>query len=122
MARNWREIEARMSPEQLARIKARAREGTEQMVLSELRRRAGWSPAAIAAELGIDAATYVELQGADDMPLGTLQQLVRSLGGELDVVVRLPDRTVSLSQLDECATCSRPSVSVVAEPSTAGVD
>ena len=123
MARNFRELESKMAPDRLAAAKAQAKRNLEQTVLSELRRRAGWSPAAIAAELGMDAATYTELQGADDMSLAALQQLVRSLGGELDVVVRLPEGIVSLSQLATGAELARHvgSERPIAEPAMAGV-
>ena len=101
MARNFRELEAMMSPERLADIRATARRDMQSMLLSELRQHAGRTADAVAADLGVDAATLAKLESpGDDMPIGTLRRLVHVLGGELDLVVHLPDRNVRLEPFE----------------------
>ena len=102
MARHkWSEIEARMTPERLAQVKVRAKAEMEQMLLSELRKQSGRTPAAVASEMGMNESDYIDLEASDDMPIGTLQRLARALGGELDILIHLPDKEISLRQFAE---------------------
>ena len=36
------------------------------------------------------------LDASDDMPIGTLQRLVRAVGGEPDQIIHFPDREIAL--------------------------
>ena len=96
MPRNFREIEATLSPERVAAIRDAAARDIQTMLLAELRKHAGRTAADVAADLGVDGATLARLESGDDMPVSTLRRLVAALGGELDFIVRLPERTVGL--------------------------
>jgi len=84
---------AKLPAERRARIAARAAELiAEDMTLRDLRKAAGKTQAALAAELGVKQASIAKLEARADMLLSTLAAHVRKLGGRLDLVVSFPDR------------------------------
>ena len=90
MARNFKELEANMRPESLARAKARAKEMMAEMLLAEIRRAVGLTQEEVAASLGIKQPSLSRLESQDDMQTSTLRRLVAALGGELEIIVHLP--------------------------------
>jgi transcriptional regulator with XRE-family HTH domain len=60
--------------------------------LKELRQAAGKAQADIAATLKIKQPSVSKIEKQTDMYLSTLRSYVEAIGGELDVVVRLPSR------------------------------
>ena len=60
--------------------------------LSELRKVAGKAQADIAATLKIKQPSVSKIEKQTDMYLSTLRSYVEAIGGELDLVVRLPAR------------------------------
>ena len=71
MARNFKELEAKMKPESLARAKARAKEMMAEMLLAEIRQAAGLTQEELAASLGIKQPTLSRLESQDDMQIST---------------------------------------------------
>ena len=98
MARNFRELEAAMRPESLARAKVRAKEMMADMLLSEIRQATGLTQEELAATLGIKQPSLSRLESQQDMQISTLQRLIRALGGELEIIAHLPRGTVRISQ------------------------
>jgi DNA-binding XRE family transcriptional regulator len=103
MARNFRELEAKMSPESAARAKRRAKEMMSEMLLAEMRQAAGLTQEEVAASLGIKQPTLSRIESQDDMQISTLQRLVRALGGELEIIAHLPGQDVRIGQFRESA-------------------
>ena len=103
MARNFKELEARMRPESLARARARAKDMLAEMLLSEIRKAAGMTQEELAAALGIKQPTLSQLESQQDMQISTLQRLVRALGGELEIIAHLPGGTVRIKQFEGAA-------------------
>ena len=103
MARNFKELEAKMRPEARARVKSRAREIMAEMLLSQIRQAAGLTQEEVAARLGIKQPTLSRMESQDDMQVSTLQRLVRALGGELEIIAHLPGRDVRIRQFRESA-------------------
>jgi transcriptional regulator with XRE-family HTH domain len=68
------------------------------MLLSELRRLSGLTQNQLAAALGIRQPTLSQLEAQDDMQIRTLHRIVRALGGELEIVAKMPSGRVSLKQ------------------------
>jgi transcriptional regulator with XRE-family HTH domain len=104
MARSFTELEAKMSPDSLARAKLRAKEMMAEMLLAEIRRAVGLTQEEVAASLGIKQSTLSRMESQDDMHLSTLQRLVEALGGELEIIVHLPNRDVRIRQLSRAET------------------
>src|ERR1700730_18563953 len=75
------------------RIDARYREIKDEVEsLRELRKAAGKAQAEIAATLRIKQPSVSKIEKQTDMYLSTLRSYVEAIGGELDLVVRLPAR------------------------------
>ena len=70
--------------------------------LRELRKMAGKAQADIAAALKIKQPSVSKIEKQTDMYLSTLRGYVEAIGGELDLVVRLPSRrSIRLDRLGE---------------------
>jgi DNA-binding XRE family transcriptional regulator len=86
-----------------ARIDARYRELRDEVEsLAELRRAAGKAQADLAATLKIKQPSVSKIEKQTDMYLSTLRSYIEAIGGELDLVVRLPSRrAVRLNRLGD---------------------
>jgi transcriptional regulator with XRE-family HTH domain len=103
MARSFRELEAKMLPESLARAKGRAKEMMAEMLLAEIRKSVGLTQEQLAASLGIKQPTLSRLESQSDMQVSTLRHLVEALGGQLEIVVHLPGGDIRLTQFNDAA-------------------
>jgi DNA-binding XRE family transcriptional regulator len=76
-----------------ARIDARYRQLKDEVEsLKELRKAVGKAQADIAASLKIKQPSVSKIEKQTDMYISTLRSYVEAIGGELDIVVRLPAR------------------------------
>lgn len=103
MARNFKELEANMRPESLARAKARAKEMMAEMLLAEIRRAVGLTQEQVAASPGIKQPSLSRLESQDDMQISTLRRLVAALGGELEIIAHLPGGAIRITQFQDAA-------------------
>jgi DNA-binding XRE family transcriptional regulator len=103
MGRNLNRILAELPPERQKRIEARYQDLRQQVEgLSELRQIAGKAQADIAATLKIKQPSVSKIEKQADMYLSTLRSYVEAVGGELELVVKLPRRPVMrLNRLGE---------------------
>jgi transcriptional regulator with XRE-family HTH domain len=101
MARKFTELQARMSPDRRDRIQAQVREAMTEMLLAEIRKRAGLTQNDLADALGIKQPSLSRLEAQDDMQISTLRRIITALGGSLELVAHLPGGTVRLTQFDQ---------------------
>jgi DNA-binding XRE family transcriptional regulator len=101
MARNFKELEAKMSPQRRARIEALARDTMAEMLLAEVRRHAGLTQVDLAATLGIKQPSLSKLESQDDMQISTLRRIVNALGGQLELIANMPGGVIKLSQFKD---------------------
>src|SRR5438270_11937512 len=95
MGRNLNQIIADLPPERQAKIDARYRELRDEVEgLRELRQVAGKAQADIATVLNIKQPSVSKIEKQADMYLSTLRNYVHAIGGELELVVRVPSRQV----------------------------
>ncbi len=108
MGRTVSEIIDALPKRRRERIDARYRELKDEVEsLSELRKAAGKAQADIAATLKIKQPTVSKIERQADMYLSTLRSYVEAIGGELDLVVRLPSRrAMRLRRLGEALSAS----------------
>ena len=109
MARKFVELEAKMSPEAIARSEARYREMVAEMPLHELRRARGVSQEMLAKLLQIKQPNIAKLEKRTDMYISTLRATIEAMGGTLDIVARFPDGAVKItnfSSIDEGETAA----------------
>jgi DNA-binding XRE family transcriptional regulator len=93
MGRNLNQIIADLPPDRQAGIDARYRGMKDEVEgLRELRQVAGKAQADIATALNIKEPSVSKVEKQTDMYLSTLRSYVEAIGGELDLVVRLPKR------------------------------
>lgn len=97
--RKFSELRAKMSPQRRARNEAAARSLMAEMLVRELREQSGMTQRDLAAALGIKQPTLAQMEKQDDMHVSTLRRIVEALGGELELVVRLPQGEFRVPQL-----------------------
>lgn len=97
MKKKFNELKAGMKPERLERSKARAKEMMAEMLLAEIRKHAGLTQEDVAAKLGIKQPTLSRLESQSDMQISTLQRLVESLGGTLELVAHMPSADIRIT-------------------------
>ncbi len=103
MGRTLSEVIDAIPKRRRERIDARYRALKDEVEsLRELRKAAGKAQADVAATLKIKQPSVSKIEKQTDMYLSTLRSYVEAIGGELDVVVRLPSRgAVRLHRLGE---------------------
>ena len=103
MAKNFRELEAKMSPQRCAQAKARAKEMIAEMLLAEIRQAVGMTQEEVAAILDVKQPTLSRMESQDDMQISTLRRLIEALGGELEIIAHLPKGDIRISQFTDAA-------------------
>ncbi len=103
MAKNFRELEAKMKPEHRAWAKARAKEMIAEMVLSEIRHAVGMTQEEVAAVLDVKQSTLSRMESQEDMQISTLNRLIKALGGQLEIIAHLPKGDIRISQFTGAA-------------------
>jgi DNA-binding XRE family transcriptional regulator len=96
--RKFGELRGRMSADARARAERGAREDLAEMLLCEIRKLAGLTQEELAAELEIKQPSLSQLESQDDMQISTLRKIVEALGGELEIIAKLPGGRISISQ------------------------
>ncbi|MBN1345639.1 MAG: helix-turn-helix transcriptional regulator [Phycisphaerae bacterium] len=84
-------LRRKMSPERRQRNEAAAQEMLAEMVLAELRKAAGFTQVELAKILGVSQANLSQLEHQTDIQISTLRRLIEAIGGQLELVVKLPD-------------------------------
>lgn len=84
-----------------ARSDSRVLRIRQEMLLAELRKHSGMTQKELAERLGISQPCLSKMEGQDDMQIGTLNRLVGSLGGTLELIVRMPNGEFSLTQFTD---------------------
>ena len=101
MARPFKELRDRMSPQRQARADAQAREMMVEMLLAEIRRESGLTQVDLAEALGIKQPSLSKLESQDDMQISTLRRIIHALGGELEIIAHMPRGSIRLSQFKD---------------------
>ena len=94
-------LAAKMSPPRRARANERTRTMLAEMVLAELRQQSGKTQKELATALGITQPSLSKMESRHDMQISTLDRLIRSLGGSLELIAHLPGGDVRLTQFDQ---------------------
>jgi len=96
MARNFRELRARMQPRTQARSAARAAAMLVDMQLRELRKARNATQVEVAMAMNIEQASVSKIERREDMYISTLREYVKALGGELKLVASFPDAQIQV--------------------------
>ena len=99
--RKFSTLREKMTPAQRERAKARVSELQTEMLLSELRKVAGQTQQTLADKLGVSQPYLSRIEKETDMQIGTLDRIITSLGGRLELIARMPGGDVVLTQFTQ---------------------
>jgi len=97
--RNFRELEAKMTPNQIAERDARVQQMIEEMPLNRLRAARNLTQEHLAHILHKDQSAISQLERRTDMYVRTLADFINALGGELEIRANFPDGSVRITGL-----------------------
>ena len=95
--RTLQDLYALMGPEEAVKAKSMARKKMKRMFLREVRKQLGLTQTKLAKAMGVSQSALSQLESQDDMQLSTLRRLVHAMGGHIDVVLHLDNRSIVLS-------------------------
>ena len=104
MARNFRELEAKMSPEARERVKVKVAELIAKMPLHQLRNAREMTQTRLAEVLEMDQGNISKLEKRTDMYLSTLRSYVEAMGGALEIRAVFPDGVVKIDLLNQLSS------------------
>ena len=91
MARNYKELQAKMNPASIADNRVRVREELQRMALEELRCAKQLTQADIAEMLDVPQSSVSRIGQRADMYLSTLRNFIQAMGGVLQIRAIFPD-------------------------------
>ena len=101
MAKNYRLLQAKMSPGGRARAEAKADQLIAEMALNELRTARDETQERLAKVLHVKQSAISKLERRTDMYVSTLQKVIKALGGSLEIRAIFPEGSVRLNQFSK---------------------
>ena len=101
MARNFKELQAKMSPERRTRVETRVAKAIAEMPLDQLRTARQMTQTRLAELLNVDQGSVSKMEKRTDMYLSTLRSYVEAMGGTLEVRAVFPDGEVKIDMLNK---------------------
>lgn len=101
MAKSFKVLERKMSPEARARSEEKAKQLIAEMPLQELRAARKLTQEELAKTLNVNQAAVSKLERRADMYVSTLREFVRAMGGELEITARFPEGAVRITQFED---------------------
>ena len=98
MAKNFRELEAKMSPESRAHSDDKTQRMIEEMALNELRQAMGITQERLAKALRINQAGVSKIESRSDIFVSTLRKAIEAMGGKLEIRAKFPKGEVKIKQ------------------------
>jgi DNA-binding transcriptional regulator YiaG len=98
MAKNFKTLREKMSPQSRERSRALAAKYRAGMPLNELREALAITQVHLARILRVNQAAVSKMERRTDMYVSTLQDFIKAMGGELKITAKFPDGTVEISQ------------------------
>jgi len=110
MARNFSELRKKMSPQARARSEAAAKRMIQALPLAELRDAQNITQVELAKRLNIDQSAVSKIEHRTDMYLSTLSDVIRAMGGELELTAKFPSGEVHILALTGSETKGEPAM------------
>ena len=101
MAKSFKLLREKMSPEAQQRAKEKTRRMVEAMPLQELRQARALSQDELAKALGVKQAAVSKLERRTDMYLSTMRKFIEAMGGHLEIVAHFPEGDVRVEQFED---------------------
>lgn len=100
MAKKWKELRDKMTPEARADVDARVKTLRAEMPLHKLRQAVKMSQERMADLMDIGQPSVSKIERQTDMYVSTVRSYVEALGGELQIIAKMPDGDVQISRFD----------------------
>jgi len=101
MAKNYKLLQAKMSRDARARAEAKANQLIAGMALNELRTARDVTQERLGKLLHVNQSAISKLERRTDMYVSTLQEVIKALGGSLEIRVIFPEGSVRLNQFSK---------------------
>ena len=101
MPKNFKALQAKMSPEARARSEDKANQMIREMALDELREALDLTQQHLAELLHVNQAAISKVERRSDMYISTLRKIIEAMGGQLDIRAILPGGIVRINQFEE---------------------
>ena len=101
MAKSFKTLREKMSPESRERSRRKADKLIEEMPLNELRAARKLTQEKLAENLHVKQAAVSKLERRTDMYVSTLREFINAMGGELEITARFPEGSVRINQFEE---------------------
>lgn len=103
MAKNIKDLQAKMSPESRARSEATADRLIREMALDELRAARTLTQEHLSTILGVKQSAISKLERRTDMYVSTLRHFIEAMGGQIEIRAVFPDGDVRITQFQALA-------------------
>jgi len=107
MPKNFKALQAKMSPEARARSEDKANQMIREMALDELREALDLTQQHLAELLHVKQAAISKVERRSDMYISTLRKMIEAMGGRLDIRAILPGGIVGINQFEEIRSPKR---------------
>ena len=87
---------AKLPADRQSRITDKAKRLSQSIELAKLRKMGNLKQSELAAMMGVSQASISKVESGKDIQLSTLQNYVRALGGEVSIIAKMPNHTVTL--------------------------
>ena len=101
MAKNFKELQEKMPREVRLRSEALAEKMISEMGLAELRTAMDMTQESLANALHVKQASISKMERRSDMYISTLSKIIEAMGGELQIVAKMPNGNVKIRQFTQ---------------------
>jgi transcriptional regulator with XRE-family HTH domain len=98
MAKNFRELEAKMSPRARAHSDVKTQKMIAEMALHELRQAMGITQERLAKALRINQAGVSKIESRSDIFVSTLRKAIEAMGGKLEIRAKFPAGEIKIKE------------------------
>lgn len=104
MARKWKEVRRRLSPELEEETRREVDAIGEALKLNQLREARKLTQANLASVLGVNQGSVSKMEKRTDMYVSTLRSFVEAMGGQLQIKAVFPEGEVLIDQFESLDT------------------
>jgi DNA-binding XRE family transcriptional regulator len=98
MPRNFKELQARMPRRARVRSERAAKKMISEMGLAQLRAAMDLTQESLADTLNVKQASISKMERRSDMYISTLSKVIEAMGGELQIIAKMPNGKVEIRQ------------------------
>ncbi|OPL18799.1 MAG: hypothetical protein AVO35_12970 [Candidatus Aegiribacteria sp. MLS_C] len=104
MAKPFRDLVAKMSPEAQKKAEERTREHLLEMEIRDIRKALDMTQIELARKLRVNQAAISKMEHQSDMFISTLRGILSAMGASLKIVSSFPEGEVLINQFEDVRT------------------